>query len=163
MQGAEVAVCMSLCLLAQTEAAFPSYPWAFSFPEHPAMTLQNSCLPSATGTNTEGHGAEDAHAMPTALGDASTCSVVENWLTKQCAVHKVLAAIPCPTVQNMWLSKGSRLPGKAVRLWKGVGAQLPTKNFCLLHSPKKVSAHFMDNIWTRSFPVPPEKCPQNGL
>lgn len=50
--------------------------------------------------------------MPTALGDASTFTLVENWLTQQHAVQEVLAAIPCPTVQNRcttWLSKRSTL------------------------------------------------------
>lgn len=101
------------------------------------------------------------------LGDASTCSGAEDWLTQQRAVREVLAAIACPALRNTcvtWLSKGptSRQGSEVV---KDVGAQLPTKkNFCLLHSPKKVSAHFTDNILTRrSIPVPPEKCSQSGL
>lgn len=88
------------------------------------MTLQTSCLPLLQGAVHRGMGQGcPCHAM--ALGDASTCTVVEDWVTQR-AVHEVLAAIPCTTVQNMWLSKGSRLPGKAARLLKGVGAQLPT-------------------------------------
>lgn len=85
--------------------------------------------------------------MATAVDHASTCCVVEDWLTQRCAVQEVLAAIPCPTVRNacvMWLSKESRQGTEDV---KGVGTQLPTKrNFCLQHSPKKVSAYLMDSI-----------------
>ena len=111
------------------------------------MTLQTSCIPSATGSSTEGNGAGLPHS--TALDDASTCSVVEDWLTQRCAVQEVLAAIPCPTVWNAcatWLSKGSR-QGLEIEDVNGVGTQLPTKrNFCLQHSPKKVSAYLMDSI-----------------
>lgn len=109
--------------------------WLSWAPSHdPANQLPSLCY----GEQFRGLWGRDAHAMPMALGDASTYSLVEDWLTQQHAVQEVLAAIPGPTVQNtcvMWLSKGST-SRQGSEVVKGVGAQLPTKNFCLLHSPK---------------------------